>query len=93
MGGKERCAYPEMMTEKRSTRLEQEMPEADPGEGEGSVRQSWKLQQAMRLELGIDARVSKRIPSRLQKALLHGICTEGIAARYSGKLKNLIHTY
>lgn len=26
-------------------------------------------------------------PSRLQKALLHGFCTDGIAAQYSGKLK------
>lgn len=30
--------YTEVMTEKQSTRLEQELPEADPGEGEGSVR-------------------------------------------------------
>lgn len=74
------------MTEKQSTRLEQETQEADAGKGEGSVRQSWKLslQRAvwLWLGLGIDARVSNE-PLRgcrkpfcmgsAQKALLLGI--------------------
>lgn len=85
-GGKERCAYTEMKTEKQSTRLEHEVQEADPGKGEGSVRQSWELQQAvwLWLGLGIDTRVSNETLHGCRK---HGICTEGIAAQYSGKLK------
>lgn len=44
----------------QNTRLEQELQEADPGKGEGSIRQSWKLQRAVQLwlGLGIDTRTS-----------------------------------
>ena len=39
-GWKGEVCVSEMTTEKQSTRLEQELQEADPGKGEGSVRQS-----------------------------------------------------
>lgn len=82
----ERRVYAETMTAKQSSRLEPELQEAAPGRGEGSIRQSWKLQRAVLLQprLGADVTVSDETLRGCRKSFCKGSAQKALLLGTAG---------